>query len=236
MDWARLDLAAIASTLDATREAKLRAGLDPTPETAADVSRRVLEGYRHVDALLADRVELFAYGGSAQILELNLRVLCGVTPERRVAFADHVEATRARFYDRPGQGVDALNDWVKRHRTASPRVFVAGLIVQVVATPQLFIEGNRRTSTLLASYVLARSGLPPLVVPPDRIPDYRAVMEACGSIERTGGLRSRMARIRAVRRTAALIDALADPRFLAATAHSLPDPGGWHSGCRKAAQ
>src|SRR5688500_2306722 len=103
MHWARLDLAAIAAALDAAREAKLRAGLDPTPEAAADVSRRVLEGYRYIDELLAERVELFAYGGSARILELNLRVLCGVTPERRVAFADHVEATRAWFYDRPGQ-------------------------------------------------------------------------------------------------------------------------------------
>jgi len=218
MAWARLDLATIASTLDATREAKLRAGLDPTPETAADVSRRVLEGYRHVDELLARRVEIFAYGGSAAILELNLRVLCGVTPARRVAYADHVEATRAWFYDRPGQGVDAINDWAKRRRTASPAAFAAGLIVQVVATPQLFIEGNRRTSTLLASYVLARSGLPPLVVPPERILDYRGAMDAIGTIELTGSLLSRVALMGAVARTQALIERLAAPRFLAAGA------------------
>lgn len=213
-DWARLDLAAIARALDSLREAKLRAGLDPTPETAADVSRRVLEGYRYVDELLASRIELFAYGGSARILELNLRVLCGVTPERRVAYADHIEATRAWFYDRPGQGVDALNDWVKRHRTATPRAFAAGLIVQIVAAPQLFIEGNRRSSTLLASYVLARSGLPPLVVAPDRIRDYRDVMEGIGAIEHTGSLRSRVALMAAVGRTQGLIESLADRRFL----------------------
>ncbi|MFT3975461.1 MAG: hypothetical protein QM699_19105 [Amaricoccus sp.] len=218
MDWARLDLAAIEAALDAQREAKLRGGLDPAPATAADVSRRVLEGYRYVDGLLADRIELFAYGGSARILELNLRVLCGVTPERRVAYADHIEATRAWFYDRPGQGVDALNDWVKRHRTATPRAFAAGLIVQVVAAPQLFIEGNRRSSTLLASYVLARSGLPPLVVAPDRIRDYRDAMEGIGAIEHTGSLRSRMALMSAIGRTQGLIDSMSDPCFLAAPA------------------
>lgn len=220
MDWARLDLAAIAAALDALREAKLRAGLDPTPETAADVSRRLLDGYRYVDDLLADRVELFAYGGSARILELNLRVLCGVTPERRVAYADHVEATRAWFYDRPGEGIDSLNEWVKRHRTARPQAFAAGLVAHVVSSPQLFIEGNRRTSTLLASYVLARSGLPPFVVAPDRIPEYRVTLEACGVIERTGGLRSRIALMGAVGHIQALIDRMSDPRFLAAPAYA----------------
>lgn len=221
MDWARLDLDSIAAALDDLRAAKLAAGLDPAPETAADVSRRVLEGYRYVDELLAGRVELFAYGGSARILELNLRVLCGVTPARREAYADHIEATRAWFYDRPGEGVDGLNDWVKRHRTAHPRSFAAGLIVHVVSAPQLFIEGNRRTSTLLASYVLARSGLPPLVIAPSRIADYRAAMEACGTLDHTGGLRARIALMSAAGRVATLLDRTADPRFLAAPALSV---------------
>lgn len=220
MTWARLDLVAIEAALDALREAKLRAGIDPTPETAADVSRRVLEGYRYVDELLADRIELFAYGGSGRILEVNLRVLCGISPERRISYADHIEATRDWFYDRPGAGVDGLNDWVKRHRTAEPRAFAAGLIVHVVSSPQLFIEGNRRTSSLLASYVLARSGFPPLVVAPDRILDYRAVMEANGCLERTGGIRNRLAQMSAVGRTQALVDSMADPRFLVTPAHA----------------
>lgn len=218
MPWARLDLAAIEAELDALREAKLRAGLDPTPETAVDVSRRVLEGYRHVDELLAGQVELFAYGGSRNILELNLRVLCGVTPERRVAYADHLEASRAWFYDRPGEGIDELNDWVKRHRTAQPRAFAAGLIVQIVSTSQLFIEGNRRTSTLLASYVLARSDLPPFVVAPGRIAEYRAVMEAAGALERSGGLRSRIATMGVVGRVQTLIESMSDRRFLTPSA------------------
>lgn len=218
MAWARLDLAAIAAALDAQREAKLRAGLDPAPEAAVDVSRRVLEGYRYVDELLADRLEVFAYGGSAAILELNLRVLCGVTPARREAYADHIEATRAWFYDRPGEGVDGLNDWAKRHRTAHPRNFAAGLIVHIVSAPQLFIEGNRRTSTLLASYVLARSGLPPLVIAPDRIADYRSAMEACGKLDHSGGLRNRLALMSAVGRVQSLIEEMADPSFLAAPA------------------
>lgn len=218
MPWSRLDLSAIEAELRALRESRLHARLDLTPETAVDVSRRVLEGYRYVDDLLAERIELFAYGGSARILELNLRVLCGVTPERRVAYADHIEATRAWFYDRPGEGIDELNDWVKRHRTSRPVAFAAGLIVQIVSTPQLFIEGNHRTSTLLASYVLARSGLPPLVVPPSRLLEYLAVMEAAGAIARTGGLRSRIAIMGVVSRIQALIEGMSDRRFLAPTA------------------
>lgn len=218
MGWARLNLAAIAAELDATREAKLRAGLDSAPEMAADVSRRVLEGYRYVDELLASRVEVLAYGGSARILEINNRVLCGVTPERRAAYADHIAATRNWFYDRPGEGVDALNDWVKHNRTATARAFAAGLVVQVVSTPQLFIEGNRRTSTLLASYILARAGLPPLVIAPGRIQDYRDAMEACAALEHAGGIRNRLAVTGAVGRVTALIESMEDPRFLAAPA------------------
>ena len=99
-------------------------------------------------------------------------------------------------------------------RPAPPRAFAAGLIVQVVSAPQLFIEGNRRSATLLASYVLARSGLPPLVIAPNGIGEYRAIMESLGGIERSGGLRSRIAIMGAVGRSQALIESMSDSRFL----------------------
>lgn len=36
-------------------------------------------------------------------------------------------------------------------------------------SPQLFIEGNPRAAALVASYLLARAGSPPLVVTADRV-------------------------------------------------------------------
>ena len=132
-----------------------------------------MEGYRYVDALLAERVDVFAYGQSRHLLELNHRVLCGITPERRTQFAAHLAETERRFYDRGDGGIGELHDWVQRNRTRPARALAAGVFVHAVSTPQLFIEGNRRTAVLVASYLLARGGLPPVVVTAASYPALR---------------------------------------------------------------
>jgi len=216
MARARLNLVEIDAALaelGATPRVVLDAAGSDEPMTA-DAVRRVGEGYRFLDALLADRTEIFVYGGSGTILELNHRVLCGVTPERRRQFADHVAETERWFYDRP-EGMAALYDWLQRNRTRPPVPFAAGLFVQVVSRPQLFIEGNGRTAALLAGYVLARAGLPPFVVTAARYPAYRALAERCSAIDRTR-LTSAFALAGATARMTAFLQEAADPRFLAA--------------------
>jgi hypothetical protein len=219
MAWARLNLHEIDAALAAVGAApsvRLDAAGSDEPMTA-DALRRLGEGYRHVDALLAERTEVFRYGATAAILEINHRVLCGVTPERRRQYAEHIAATERWFYDRPGAGIGALLDWLQRHRTDPPATLAAGLFVQVVSHPQLFIEGNGRTAVLLASYVLARAGRPPLVITPPDFPAYRALAERGSAVHRTG-LTSAFALAGATSSVTALIARAADPRFLSPAA------------------
>jgi hypothetical protein len=217
MAWARLNLPAIDAAL-ADLAAKPRAALDAEgcgEPVTADALRRLGEGYRYVDGLLAERAEIFRYGASGAILELNHRVLCGVTPERRVQFADHIAETERWFYDRPDAGVAALFAWLQRHRTEAPTALAGGVFVHSLSRPQLFIEGNGRTACLLASYLLARAGLPPLVVTAAHYPTYRALADRCSALDRTA-LTAAFALAAAVTRTTAFIRDAADPRFLRA--------------------
>lgn len=188
MTWARLNIAAIDATLAAIASSPrelIDAARSDEPLTA-DALRRLGEGYRYVDELLASRTEIFQYGQTRHILEINHRVLCGTTPERRLQFADHIAETERWFYERPGAGISGLFGWLQRHRSQAPLQLAAGVFVQVLSYPQLFIEGNSRSATLLASYLLARSGLPPLVVTPEFFPRYSQQVDRCEAFDRNG--------------------------------------------------
>ena len=136
-----------------------------------------------------------------------------MTPERRLEFADHIAETERWFYDRPGAGVAALFAWLQRHRTQAPVALAAGVFVQVLSHPQLFIEGNTRSAVLLASYVLARAGLAPLVVTAAHYPAYRTVVARCSAIDRAS-LTSAFTLSGATTRVSAFLVQSSDPRFL----------------------
>lgn len=180
--WDRLDLPAIdAAVRDAM--AHLPSGSEGDAEAQ---SRRLMEGYHHVDQLLADRVEIFAYGQAHHLLELNHRVLLGTTPERRTQFANHIAETEHWFYDRADTGMSELDGWYARHRSRDPLTLAGAAIVQVVSRPQLFIEGNKRTAVLIASYLLARDGYPPVVITSEHHAAFTGLTDRAARIERRG--------------------------------------------------
>ncbi len=133
-------------------------------EMSADVIRRLLEGYRYVDQLLGNGTDLFAYGGSEQLLELNHLVLCGSSAATREAARKHMDETARHFYAARYGGVGSFIDWYHEQRGLAPQRLAAGVFMQIVSGPQLFIEGNQRTASLIASYVLATSGEEPFVL------------------------------------------------------------------------
>lgn len=205
---ARLDLAAIAGALAETAETEGWAE-PPDPEAA----RRMAEGYAALNVLLADGRDPLALGGSAELLELNHVVLCGSTPVQRRQFAAHIAATDARFYHDRAAGADAFFAWLALQPTDPPDRLAALLWARIVSRPQLFIEGNQRTATLVASLVLVRAGLPPMVASPCVAPRFAALGEQCRNINRASwrGPLDFALGWRAVRAT---VRATADPRFL----------------------
>ena len=177
-----------------------------------DVIRRLLEGYRYVDQWLAERIDVFGYGKSRYLLELNHRVLCGVTPERRQQFRGHIAATERHFYDDANGGIGNVINWYQRHQTKPPRALAGALFVQVVSVPQLFLEGNSRTASLMAGYC-ARAGLPPLVVTSDLFTEYHQMVGRCLALRRAG-IGGMLGMNLLSNRCTAFIEKSADPRFL----------------------
>lgn len=210
--WSRLDLSAIHAAVQAT-VAQLPS---TSEEDAHSLARRLMEGYCYVDQLLADRVEIFGYGQTHHLLELNHRVLCGTTPERRQQFANHIRETERQFYDRADSGISELDDWFARHRNRDGLMLAASAIVQVVSHPQLFIEGNKRTSVLIASYLLARDNHAPLVITPEHHAAFAQLADRAARIER-GGLVGSLQATRATRRFLEFLRKTGERRMLRET-------------------
>ena len=122
--------------------------------------------------MLEQGVDPFRRGQHGHLLELNTIVLCGTSPEERRRFHRHIEATEAHFYEVVGGGIREIMEWYDRHRGDDPWRQAAGVYVHALSEPQLFIEGNHRTGSLIMSFMLVRAGKPPFIVKPDNAKGY----------------------------------------------------------------
>lgn len=149
-----------------------------------DAEHRMLQGYAFVDDLLFQGHDPFVYGGSHFLLEMNHLVLCGRSPRRREEFAPHIDATTRRFYEDHDVGADSFCAWAQEHRHLQPLPFAARLYRRIVGAPQLFIEGNQRTATLVVSYVLGRAAMPPLVRTAKTFEAFATMSGQCKAVDR----------------------------------------------------
>jgi hypothetical protein len=163
----RLDLAAIEATLRTVqaRFADINAMLTTPRDPLSDqVLEQMLLGYRHVDWLLAQRIDPFALGNSRELLELNFLVLCGRDAAARAECARLIQATETHFYSHSDGGIESLI--LKVRSLAGEPVWrrAAAAYIQILSRPQLFFEGNHRTGALVMSWMLAADGKPPFVL------------------------------------------------------------------------
>lgn len=152
----------------------------------ADAEHRMLHGYRFVDAMIARGETPLAYSGAELLLEINHLVLCGVSTKRRAEYARHMAETERRFYQNHEAGADGFFAWAAEQRHVSPVRLAARVYRRVVSAPQLFIEGNQRSATLIASFVLGRAGLPPLVRTPTGFGELAEISAQCKAHDRRG--------------------------------------------------
>jgi prophage maintenance system killer protein len=124
----------------------------------------MMAGYRLVDRLLTQRVDLLAMGNLKLFLEINALVLFGGQEAARAGAAFQLAATEQRFYDQEGGGIRDVVEWYDLHRANSVWRRAAGVYISILSEPQLFIEGNHRIGALVMSYILAREGRPPFVL------------------------------------------------------------------------
>ena len=172
---ARIDLLRVERCLRELQGefARINASLE-SPREALDeeVLTNLLEGYAYVNRMLAYGVDPFRKGQHAHLLELNNIVLCGTDPDARRRFHRHIEATEAHFYETPGGGIRDVMEWYERHPDDDVWCKASGVYIHALSEPQLFIEGNHRTGSLIMSYMLVRAGKPPFVVKPENAKGY----------------------------------------------------------------
>lgn len=213
---ALLNLSAIEASLRRVQaefeslNARLSGRRDPMSDAVVE---NLLAGYTFVDVLIEWDIDVFAKGKHKYLLELNNIVLCGPDQALRAEYARHIEATQTRFYDEPAGGIEDLIEWRARHLRDPVWKLAAGLYVRSLSKPQLFIEGNHRTGTLLASYVLARAGEPPFVLTAENAVAYFDPSTVIRNTSKLGpvGL-FRLPGIK--KRFAQFLKAQADPRYL----------------------
>ena len=151
-------------------------------------------------------------GNLRHLLELNAIVLCGTSPDRRGVYAAHTEATERRFYEERDGGIRAVIEWLASHASESPWSRAAGAYAQILAKPQLYIEGNHRTGALIMSYILLREAHPPFVLTPESAPAYFDLSAALRDTPKVGP--AAMFRLPGIRdKLAALLREHSDPIF-----------------------
>jgi hypothetical protein len=163
----RLDIDAIRSCLVDTQKNfdKINATLTVkrTPPTD-EVINNLVAGYAQIDYYLANDMELFKIGNSELLLELNHLVLyhsAGISIEED---EHQFTATKKHFYETKGGGIGALMDWLAVSNKTTIYKQAASVFTHILSQPQLFIEGNHRTGSLIMSYFLVKAGHAPFVL------------------------------------------------------------------------
>lgn len=171
----RLDLLAIERSLREvqSRFAELSRHFTEQRDPLSDeVLQNVLDGYALIDDYVARDVDLFDLQQVNLMLEINATVLCGRDPACRVEFAEHLAATEKHFFNNAEGGIKDLFNWYSAHRNESVWKRAAGVYVRTLSKPQLFIEGNNRSGSLIVSYLLMRAGQSPFVLTLDNAEGY----------------------------------------------------------------
>jgi hypothetical protein len=182
---------------------------------------RMMCGYAAIDELLARNIDLLSVGQLRLFLELNASVLCGCDDAVRADAAGHLAATETQFFDTAEGGIRDVVEWHTMHRDETPWLRAAGVYIRVMSEPQLFIEGNHRTGTLLMSFILARAGHPPFVVTRDNVLNFLD-RSSQFTTRRKSGLRLSLEMPWLKRRFAAFLKEQANPAFLRTEVANLP--------------
>ena len=194
----------------ATINSQIGSPREPLDRLAVD---HMLSGYVFVEKLIDGKIELFSFGQLRMFLELNALVLCGRDKQVRLDSAQHLAATDKYFFDNEDGGIRDVVEWHALHANESAWMRAAGVYIRILSEPELFIEGNHRTGTLVMSYILAHDGHPPFVLTAGGAKDFFDWSALFSTKRKTSFLlRWQMPWLR--RRFAAFLAAQANPGFL----------------------
>lgn len=124
------------------------------------VLENMVEAYLYVNKLLIDKIDIFSIQNLKYWLEINSIVLCGISPKIRFEHHIYIQQTHDRFYEY----IHSILKWYLSHKNKNTFKVAAETYVGILSRPQLFIEGNHRTASLIASYLLLKNYQKPFVL------------------------------------------------------------------------
>ncbi|WP_428033481.1 hypothetical protein [Amphritea sp.] len=129
-----------------------------------EVINNLIAGYVRIDEHLQNGTDLFKIGNSRLILELNHIVLYHHADISVEEDKSQFKATKKHFYDTKNAGIGPLMEWLAFNKNTDIWKKTAGTFTHIISQPQLFLEGNHRTGSLIMSYLLMRQGYSPFVL------------------------------------------------------------------------
>jgi len=133
------------------------------------IARNMLHAYDHINKRLASKPGRGLLSWK-EMLEVNMLVHLGASGDHRNDYYGFVKHTEERFEAR----FPMVMKWFDRHehQEDDPYKIAAGLYVRILSQPQLFIEGNHRTGSMIANYYLMLKGENPFVMTPDNAVEF----------------------------------------------------------------
>jgi hypothetical protein len=166
----RLNLEAIDSSLKTVElhwteiddELDLRGiGRKDTPFSAS-IRMRMMSAFSYLDTMLEQQITPFSKESIEHMLVLNERVHYGTDQQLISEYAKAIKATVEKFNSHIGP----IKNWYEEHtkRGDHPLKIAAEIYVSILGYPQLYIEGNHRTGSLIANWITVYNGFPPFVL------------------------------------------------------------------------
>jgi hypothetical protein len=136
-------------------------GRKDTPFTEI-IRMRMLSAYAYLDDVLAQQMPPFSAESIVHMLTLNHRVHYGTDQQLMTEYSRALQATADKFY----QHIGPILAWYEHHRKRGdhPLKIAAEIYVSILGYPQLYVEGNHRTGTLVADWINVYYGFAPFVL------------------------------------------------------------------------
>jgi len=128
----------------------------------ADVRAKMMSAYSLLDDLLGKGVEPFSIESVEDMCELNNLVHYGLDFQLRQEYIKAIRANEEKYY----RHIDSIIKWYENHMKNEPHPLkvASEVYVAILGHPQLFIEGNHRAGSLIASWIDMYYGYPPFVL------------------------------------------------------------------------
>jgi hypothetical protein len=169
-DLRRLDLVKVEQSLTGVEKnwkkiddelESRKIGRKDTPFNA-EIKAKMMSAYGFLDILLSEGIEPFSKESLEDICELNNLVHYGLDNRLRHEYVKAITANSKKYY----KNIDPIMNWYENHMKKEPHPLkvASEIYVAILGYPQLFIEGNHRTGSIISSWINMYYGYPPFIL------------------------------------------------------------------------